>query len=158
MRAIVGMAALLLAGCGGGDSGQIDVSEVKDEASAAVALGKAAAGNVSATNLPDFVAMYRGATPSLNMRQRDKDGEVGGMFAYTVKADVADVLAFHRGLADKAGISFDTEMQMGTGLTLAGRSKDEAMTLALTLGTDEDSGEVTVTQTYADKRGRQAAD
>ncbi len=131
---------LILTACGGSNS-----DEAAPSASNEVAMAKAVAGSatglVDTSNLPDFVAVYEGATPVLNMTSNE-DGKQGGVFTYTVNATVADVVAFHKQGFEAAGMKISTEMNSAGSVAFGGESEDKTRTLFVTI-TGGEGGEPT---------------
>ncbi|WP_439532470.1 hypothetical protein [Polymorphobacter sp.] len=141
-------ALLGLAACGSSEEKAVDASSSDTERAGAVAsaVAGAATGMVSTADLPDFVEMYEGGTPVMNMKTAD-GGNKGGLFSYSVDAPLADVVAFHRQSAEKAGIAISTEMAAQDSLTFGGADKDETRRLLTTISKGEDG--VTVSLTYS---------
>lgn len=131
---------LILAACGGSSTDEVASSD-SDEVAAASAVAGAAAGLVDTGNLPDFVSVYEGATPVLNM-MTNEDGKQGGVFTYTVDATVADVVVFHRQGFEAAGMQISTEMNSAGSVAFGGENEDKTRTLFVTI-TGGEGGEPT---------------
>ncbi|WP_416907686.1 MAG: hypothetical protein ACMVO5_11765 [Polymorphobacter sp.] len=139
MRHMPVVLALLLTGCGSNDN--VADSASSDAATVADIAAQGATGLVDTSNLPDFVPVYEGATPIMNMTSQEGDNR-GGVFAYSVDAPAADVIAFNRAAFEKAGIEISTEMSAPGGLSLGGQNKDKGLTLFVTI-TPGENGEPT---------------
>jgi hypothetical protein len=142
--------SLLLASCGGGDAAPEATAEAENAGNVASAVAGAATGLIDTSDLPAFVEIYEGGTPIMNMKSND-GGNAGGLLSYTVKAPIADVVAFHRASAKRAGIEFKTEAAAQEGMTLAGTSADESKSLMVIIVAGD--GETTVSLTHGTKSG-----
>ncbi|GGI88896.1 hypothetical protein GCM10007973_26580 [Polymorphobacter multimanifer] len=146
--------AMLLAACS--DSGAAPEAsaeaarDARNAGNVASAMAGSATGLVDISDLPDFVEMYQGATPIMNMKTNDS-GAAGGLLSYTTTAPITEVVAFHRASAKRNGIDFKTEAATPDGMTLAGTSADEARSLMVMIARGE--AETTVSLTHARKTG-----
>lgn len=138
---------LVLAACGSKEPENTEVTiNGKD---VAIATAGAATGLVDTSDLPAFVEIYESGTPVMNMKSSDGP-QSGGLLSYTVKAPIADVVAFHRASAKRSGITFKTEATTPDGMTLMGTNADETQTLMVIIASGE---ETTVSLTHSRKTG-----
>jgi hypothetical protein len=142
---------LILAACGGSNSDEAAPSASADVA-AATAVAGAANGLVDTSNLPDFVRIYEGATPVLNMTSNE-DGKQGGILTYTVDAQVADVVAFHKQGFEAAGLKISTEMNSAGSVAFGGESEDKTRTLFITVAGGEGGEPTSVNIAHGRKSG-----
>ncbi len=149
MRTLMIAATLVLVGCGSKDADTDKTEVTVNGKNVASAMAGAATGLVDTSDLPDFVEIYESGTPAMNMKASD-NGQTGGMLSYTVKAPVADVVAFHRESAKRHGITFKTEATTPEGVMLAGTNADETETLLVNINAGE---ETMVALTHSRKTG-----
>ncbi len=146
--------AILVAACS--DSGAAPEAsaeaarDARNAGNVASAMAGSATGLVDTSDLPDFVEMYQGATPVMNMKTNDS-GAAGGLLSYTTTAPITDVIAFHRASAARNGIEIKTETTTPDGMMLGGTSADESETLMVMIARGE--AETTVSLTHATKSG-----
>lgn len=151
MRHLLTVTALLLiTACGSKETETSETNVTVNGKDVAIATASAATGLVDTSNLPDFVRVYEGATPVLNMNTNE-NGKRGGVFTYTVKASVADVVAFHREDFKAAGMEINTELASPGSIAIGGESADKSRTLFVTISGGEEGEPTSVNIAHATK-------
>lgn len=151
MRHLLTFTALLLvAACGSKETETSETNVTVNGADVAIAAAGAASGLVDTSNLPDFVRIYEGATPVLNMSSNE-NGKKGGVITYTVKASVADVVTFYRETFKAAAMKINTEMTSPGSIALGGESEDKARTMFVTISGGEGGEPTSVNIAHATK-------
>lgn len=141
MRMTIMLAAIALAGCGGGaqkDQGDASTASIEgaNDATGALAGGDKGTG-VSIGDLPDFVELPRDAKAVTNMRMND-GGKAGGTLTLETRQAPAELVAFYRASMARHGLKIGLENMADQMIQLMGESEDKAKTLMVTVLTDDE--------------------
>lgn len=149
LRVGLGIAAILLAGCGSKPEEAPAAEAVTSAAASAVASSMGI--EVSTADLPAFVVLPDDAKAVQRMNT-SQDGQTGGMVLVETAKPPAEVLAFYREQFAKNGMKVGMETTTGDGAMIMGATEGETKVLSIIVSPGEE-GKTSVAITHAEKMG-----